>query len=173
MNNPCDNSTLYITICNLEALPQFASQFRLHYTCFHRLFLRHREVVSDKNKIPINWVTYVLLKKIETWWPFWKPLLPVTWVFGCFFSDTKGPSILKMVQKFHIRNLSFVKSQSEKQSWSFDIERFSIECLRTIVITKANQKKGKYLTQPIRTPRKNKQTARCAGKRGWPNRDWF
>ena len=145
MNNPSGNLSVYITISNLEALPQFASQFRFHHTCFHRLLLRHREVVSDKNKSPINWLTCVLKKKGETSWPFWKPSVPVNWVFRCFFSNTKGPSILKMVQKLHIRNLSFVKSQSEKQLLTVHIEHFSNECFKTKVIITANQKKRNIL----------------------------
>ena len=55
------------------------------------------------------------------------------------------------------------------------MEHFSIKCqkTKTKVITKANQNRGKYLLEPMRTQSKTDQTAYSAGKRGQPNRDWF
>ena len=41
-------------------------------------------------------------------------IVPVAWVFCYPLSHTKRTSILKVVQEFHVRQFSFVKSQPEK-----------------------------------------------------------
>lgn len=43
---------------------------------------------------------------------------------------------------------------------------------KTKVLSVANQQKGKYPNEPIRTQSKTKQTAQSAGKHGRPCRDW-
>lgn len=41
-------------------------------------------------------------------------IVPVAWVFCYPLPHTKRTSILKVVQEFHVRQFSFVKSQPEK-----------------------------------------------------------
>ena len=41
----------------------------------------------------------------------------MTWVFAHSLSHTKRATILKVIQKFHIRELPFVKSQSENDEY--------------------------------------------------------
>lgn len=43
-------------------------------------------------------------------------IVPVAWVFCYPLPHTKRTSILKVVQEFHVRQFSFVKSQPEKKT---------------------------------------------------------